>query len=152
MARWNGSASLTIVAVLLWHGPGSAAEPAADPYEQYVKTSKDFRPVKQDKDWLLKAYPSWLYMPWTHQWTIGYTDESGKWSLKHGYNGAFIDWGNIAAGESRTGRIDWINKFGLRFYVDHLAGKGDLHMWDGGIPKKFLDQVHGNGIRVNAGQ
>ena len=120
-----------------------------DPYENYVQTSKDFRPVKQDKDWLLKAYPSWLYMPWTHQWTIGYTDESGKWSIDHGYNGAFVDWGRVSAGESSTGRIDWINKFHLRFYMDHLAGKRELHLWDGGIPKNYLDQVHGGGVRVN---
>ena len=75
-----------IAAVLL--GCGFAAGAETDPYENYVKTSKDFRPVKQDKAWLLKAYPSWLYMPWTYQWALGYTDDSGKWSLQHGYNGA----------------------------------------------------------------
>src|SRR5208283_4658538 len=76
MSRWNFSVACSTVAVLLGCGLTAGAEP--DPYESYVKNSKDFRRVKQDKAWLLKAYPSWLYMPWTHQWTIGYTDESGK--------------------------------------------------------------------------
>jgi hypothetical protein len=147
MRWWNWTTAGVVVAIIVWPGSAPGAEP--DPYEQYVKSSKDFRRVKQDKDWLLKAYPSWLYMPWTHQWTIGYTDDSGKWSLQQGYNGAFVDWGNVAAGDSRTGRIDWINKFGLRFYMDHLAGKRELHLWDGGIPKNRLDQVHGNGVRFN---
>src|SRR5690348_3413085 len=85
----------------------------ADPYENYIKTSKDFRPVRHDKSFLLTAFPSWTYMPWTYQWTIGYNDDSGKWSVEHGYNGAFIDWGNVGAEGSKTGRIDWINKFKL---------------------------------------
>jgi hypothetical protein len=147
MSHWKSRWVSSVGVVLFACASAVGAEP--DPYETYVKTSKDFRAVKQDRDWLLKAFPGWLYMPWTHQWTIGYNDESGKWSVEHGYNGAFIDWGNVAAEGSKTGRIDWINKHGLRFYVDHLAGKRELHMWDGGIPKNVLDQVHGNGVRVN---
>ncbi|MFI5380497.1 MAG: beta-galactosidase trimerization domain-containing protein [Tepidisphaerales bacterium] len=114
-----------------------------DAYEHYVKTSKDFVPVKQDPQWLYASYPSWTYMPWTYQWTIGYTDESGKWSLETGYNGAFLD-----RGDGGGGKLDWINKFQLRFYVDHLAGKGDLHLWDGNIPRARIAAVHGNGVRV----
>jgi hypothetical protein len=139
MLPWNRSAAMVVL--LFVPAITFAAEP--DVYEKYVKTSKDFQRVKQDRDWLLKAYPSWLYMPWTHQWTIGYTDDSGQWSLKNGYNGAFIDRGNVGGG-----RLDWINKHGLRFYMDHTAGKGDLHMWSGGIPKSELGKVHGNGVRV----
>ncbi len=120
---------------------------AADPYETYVQTSEDFKPVKQDKDWALQAWPSWTYMPWTHQWGIGYTNESGKWSLEHGYNGAFIDRDAIGTKESKTGRIDWINQHALRFYVDHLAGKGILHLWDGNKVKPHLDELHGTGSR-----
>ncbi len=146
MSKVNFLAAWSMTAVLLCRGFAAGAE--MDPYENYVKTSKDFRPVKQDKGWLLKAYPSWLYMPWTYQWTIGYTDASAKWSLEHGYNGAFVDRGEIGTRDSRTGRIDWINKFGLRFYMDHLAGKGELHLWDGGIPKNDVDRVHGGGVRV----
>ncbi len=32
--------------------------------------------------------------------------------------------------------------------MDHLAGKGELHLWDGGIPKDKLNQVHGGGVRT----
>ncbi|MFB3892738.1 MAG: beta-galactosidase trimerization domain-containing protein [Phycisphaerae bacterium] len=131
----------------------TAALAQEDAYEKYVKTSKDFQAVKQDKAWCLKAFPSWTYMPWTFQWTIGYTDESGKWSLDNGYNGAFIDWGNIGDGKSKTGKLDWINKFKLRFYMDHTAAKRYLHLWDGNEMKPNANQVHSGGVRskpVNA--
>ena len=86
-----------------------------------MRNSEDFRAVKQEKAWAYKAFPSWTYMPWTYQWHIGYTDEAGRWSAEHGYNGAFIDRSAIEAEGSKTGRLDWINKFGLRFYMDHTA-------------------------------
>ena len=120
---------------------------AADPYETYVRTSEDFRAVKQDRAWALRAFPSWTFMPWTHQWGIGYNDGSGRWSLAHGYNGAFMDRDGIAAEGSKTGRLDWINKSGLRFYMDHAAGKGLLHLWDGDKVKPHLDELHGTGLR-----
>jgi hypothetical protein len=127
---------------------GQAAFGQDDPYEKYVKTSKDFQPVKQDKAWCLKAFPSWTYMPWTYQWTIGYTDASGKWSLDNGYNGAFIDWGRIDTPDSKTGKLNWIDKFALRFYMDHTAGKRYLHLWDGGEMKANAAAIHGGGVRV----
>lgn len=147
MNRW-----IPVVLLLAAISPALGAEPTApsiDPYEQYVKTSRDFKPVRQDPAWLRKAFPAWVYLPWTYQWTIGYTDDSGKWSLAQGYNGAFIDWDRIDANGSKTGRLDWITKHGLRFYVDHLAGKRELHLWDGSIPKDKLPAVHGNGVRTN---
>src|SRR5579859_3448272 len=121
-----------LLALLLFASPVARAADTtsvADPYEQYVKTSKDFQRVKQDKEWCLKAFPSWTYMPWTYQWNIGYDDDSGQWSVAHGYNGAFIDRDGIGAAGSPTGKIDWINKYNLRFYVDHLAAKRYLHLW-----------------------
>jgi hypothetical protein len=63
---------------------------AVDPYEHYVRHSQDFQPVKQERNWALKAWPAWTYMPWTYQWTIGYDEAAARWSLDHGYNGAFI--------------------------------------------------------------
>ena len=118
---------------------------AADPYERYVTTSKDFKPVKQDADWLRKAYPSWLYMPWTHQWTAGYTDASGEWAKKTGYNGAFLDRDAL---DDNAAKLKWIDKHGFKFYVDHLARKGDLHLWDGGEMENHKDALHGNGVRT----
>jgi hypothetical protein len=125
-----------------------AAYGGEDAYEKYVKNSVDFKPVKRDKAWCLKAFPSWTYMPWTYRWTIGYTEDSGRWAVEHGYNGAFLDHGNVAAGSSPTGKIDWIDRFKLRFYVDHVAGKGDLHLWDGGKFKPHREQVHSAGVRA----
>ena len=125
----------------------AAAYPAPDAYEQYVKTSRDFQRVKQDKAWSLKAFPSWTIMPWYYQWYIGYTDASGQFCRDHGINGAFINGG-------RTDHLDWINQFGLRFYMDHTAGKGDLHQWDGATQSvPFENLIFGTGVRyrpVNA--
>ena len=120
---------------------------AGDPYEDYVRTSEDFRAVKQEKAWAWHAFPSWTSMPWTYQWKIGYDDLSGHWTLAQGYNGAFVDRDDIAAEGSKTGRLDWINQFGLRFYTDHVAGKGLLHLWDGNEGKAHLDALHGTGLR-----
>lgn len=115
-----------------------------DPYETYLKTSPDFKRVNQDPAVLNKAFPTFTYMPWTYKWTIGYTDATAKWSIDSGYNGAFID------REPQGNKLEWIDKHGLRFYVDHLAGKGDLHLFGGGGgPKKeqmaLLPQT---GVRV----
>ncbi len=138
--------SLTLSLALLTSAIAAPTDP--DPYEHYVKTSRDFQRVRQDPNALLSAFPSWTYMPWTTQWTIGYNDASGKWSVDHGYNGAFVDWGRIDAEGSKTGRLDWINRFKLHFYVDHLAGKHYLHMWDSAEMKKHYDELHSNGVRA----
>jgi hypothetical protein len=144
---------LLCLCILIFAPPQQSRGADVDPYEHYVKTSKDFRPVRQDKDWLYAAFPSWTNMPWTYQWTIGYTEASGKWSLDHGYNGAFVDWGDVRANGSPTGRLDWINQFHLRFYMDHTAAKGYLHLWDGNAVGPHLSELHSTGLRpkpVNA--
>jgi hypothetical protein len=125
----------------------SAPVPAEDAYARYVRTSRDFRRVKQDKAWCDKAFPDWVYMPWTYQWNIGYTEASGRWSRAHGYNGAFLD-GNGGSPDSPPGKLAWIDRFKLNFYMDHTAGKGALHLWDGDKQKPHLAQLHGNGVRV----
>ncbi len=117
-----------------------------DAYAHYVRSSRDFQRVKQDRGWLDKAYPGWIYMPWTYQWTLGYTEASGKWSQAHGYNGAFLD-GNGGDPDSPRGKLDWINRFGLRFYMDHTARKGYLHLWDGDKKQAHLAELHGTGVR-----
>ena len=138
-----------VVAGIPWMARALAApgKSPADAYARYVRTSSDFRRVRQDKAWCLKAFPGWLYMPWTYQWTLGYTEESGLWSRAHGYNGAFLD-GNGGAPDSPPGKLAWINRFGLRFYLDHTAGKHDLHLWDGGQQKPHLAELHRSGIRT----
>src|SRR5277367_6528874 len=101
--------------------PPTFVRAADDPYEKYVNTSRDFQPVKQDKQLALKAFPSWTVMPWYFQWPIGFNDASGKFQVENGMNGAFCDRG-------ASDRLDWMNEFHLRFYMDHSAGKGDLHL------------------------
>ncbi len=130
------------------HAAAALAADSADPYETYIRTSKDFRPVKQDKAWCYAAFPSWTIMPWTYQWTIGYTAASGKWSLEHGYNGAFINGRDTGVGSSATGRLDWIDQFHLRFYMDHTAAKHYLHLWDGNEMQPHAAEVHGAGVRT----
>ncbi len=129
----------------------ATAEPAnavdSDAYTRYVRTSKDFQRVKQEKVWCDKAFPGWIYMPWTYQWTIGNTDVSGRWSRSHGYNGAFLD-GNGGAPDSPPGKLDWINRFQLHFYMDHTAAKGYLHLWDGDKAQPHMQELHGNGVRT----
>lgn len=136
-----------IAALMVWGWISMAcAEVQADPYAEYVRMSKDFKRVKQGKAWALKAWPSWTYMPWTYKWNIGYSEAAGAWAAEHGYNGAFLDHGQTIVG--RADKLAWINKFRLRFYVDHTASKGYLHLWDGGGMQKYADLVHGAGVRV----
>ena len=92
-----------------------------DPYANYIKTSKDFQRVKQDKHWLHKAWPSWVYFCWYYKWSIGYGDEGGKFCQKYGYNGGMTYMGNPS-------HLKWFKKFNLRFYDSHTAGKGDLYL------------------------
>lgn len=122
------------------------AEQPQDPYETYIRTSRDFEVVKQDKDWCLEAWPSWTYMPWSYKWNIGYDRQSGQWSLANGYNGAFIDHGRTRV--NGQDKLAWINQFKLRFYMDHTAGKGWLHLWDGKDYMENRDAIHGTGMRV----
>jgi hypothetical protein len=131
----------TFLAILLFLATPLFAQAAEDPYEHYLQTSRDFQPVAQDPKVLLKAWPTFIYMPWTAKWTIGYDQASGQWSLDHGYNGAFID------REPSPAKLAWINQFKLPFYVDHTASKGYLHLWDGGAVKPHLKELSGTGLR-----
>jgi hypothetical protein len=135
--RFGAAAAVALVVALA----GLPAAAQTDPYETYVNTSKDFQAVNQDKAWLLNSFPSWTYMPWPYQWTIGYTASSGQWAASHGYNGFTIT-------GSDTSALGWINQNHLRFYNDHVAGKGDLHLWDGGSSSIDYTALHGTGVRV----
>lgn len=125
----------------------SQSQPIVDPYAAYLQMSPDFRPVRQDPAWLRKAFSGWIYLPWSYQWNIGYTDASGKWSRDHGYNGAFLD-GNGESPDSPPGKLAWIDNNRLKFYMDHTAGKHLLHLWDGGQQKAHLKELDGGGVRT----
>ena len=112
---------LTLLATVLLVGASIRAED--DPYEHYVKTSKDFKRVKQDAEWLFKAWPGWIYMPWCAHWDIGFNAAGAKFALENGYNGAVV-LGKEAA------HLDWINENKLRFYRENTAAKGFLYIKD----------------------
>ncbi|MEI8241735.1 MAG: beta-galactosidase trimerization domain-containing protein [bacterium] len=110
---------------MLAAGCAQAADAVNDPYESYVKTSKDFKSVKQDKAWALKAWPDWYYMPW--QAPLGTDDKAAAYYEKIGWNGQTLDF------RGGTGALPWINQHKLHFYCDHTADKGFLHLWDGDV-------------------
>ena len=145
-----GGVVVTWASVSWWTNVASA-KPAdvtpTDPYERYVQNSEDFKSVKKIGFSKISNFPKWLYMPWTFQWNIGYTDSSGKWSVNNGYNGAFLD-GNGGQPDSPPGKLDWVDKYQLPFYVDHCAGKGSLHLWDGGKQKPYQAELNGRGVRT----
>jgi hypothetical protein len=116
----------------------------SDPYEAYVRTSKDFQPVKQSRAWSDAAFPPWTYMPWTYQWSIGYTPESARWARSHGYVGAFLDGLTPGLDDADRKKLAWINQNHFPFYTDHLAGKRRLHLWD---RDPDLNALHAPGLR-----
>jgi len=49
-------------------------------------------------------------------------------------------WTGTAERRTRPpGKLAWIDRFKLHFYVDHTAGKGYLHLWDGEKPEAAPD-------------
>ena len=120
-------------------------------YARWIRTSDDFAPVARDREMFLDAWPGWLYLPWSYRWTLPYNPRGARWTLDHGYNGAFLDHGQTRVNEQD--KLAWIDKHGLKFYVDHVAGKGDLHLWDGGKEAPYRAELRSPGVRprpVNA--
>jgi hypothetical protein len=135
-------AALFCCVVAAGHGAESpkaaeAATPAApavaiesDPYYLYMKNSPDFKPVRQDPGAWTNHWDTWIYMPWRFQWTIGTGDEGGQFCKDYGFNGGFADNGS-------TSELPWLEKWNLKFFTDHTAGKGQLFI-DGIDFKKFM--------------
>jgi len=111
--RW----AIGATAVLLCLG-ASAAE---DPYLAYVKNAPEFKPVRHDPKMLIGRWDTWIYMPWRYQWHIGTGDPGGQFCRDYGFNGGFTDHGD-------TRPLAWFQKWNLRFYNDHTAGKGYLYL------------------------
>ncbi|HEX6900572.1 MAG TPA: beta-galactosidase trimerization domain-containing protein [Thermoanaerobaculia bacterium] len=91
-------------------------------YLDYLNRAPEFRPVSTPS---ARRWDTWIYMPWRYRWTIGTDEEGGRFSRAYGINGGFTDHG--------AGPLDWLERWNLRFYNDHTAGKGDLHL----IPGSF---------------
>ena len=121
MSRARPTFFLSILTLLaISSGTAGAQGKSEDPYARYVKTAPEFRAVKQDKDFLIGRWNTWIYMPWRHQWTIGTGEAGGKFCRDYGFNGGFTD------REDRP--LEWLERWNLRFYNDHTAEKGDLHV------------------------
>ena len=93
---------------------------AEDPYLAYVKAAPEFRRVRQDPKMMIGRWDTWIYMPWRYKWSIGTGDAGGRFCQQYGFNGGFTDHG--------SGPIEWLDKWRLRFYNDHTAGKGYLYL------------------------
>ncbi len=90
-------------------------------YLKYVEESPDFIMVEQDTNMLTKNWNTWIYMPWRYKWTIGTGDAGGRFCKEYGINGGFTDHGN-------PDTLEWLEKWNLKFYNDHTAAKGFLHL------------------------
>ena len=116
------------------------AQAGSDPYRHYVETAPEFRPVRQDSALAIGRWNTWLYMPWRYRWTIGTGEAGGRFCRDYGINGGFTDHGQ--------GPLDWLDRWDLRFYNDHTAGKGDLYLNGANDRKNFqADQRNPRAIR-----
>ena len=112
-----------------WIITGWSVAEETDPYYRYIATAPEFQPIKQDPRVLIGRWDTWIYMPWRYQWTIGTGDEGGQFCREFGINGGFTDHGD--------GPFAWLEKWNLRFYNDHTAGKGFLYLRDANQKARF---------------
>lgn len=116
MPRWSIAAA-TMVVMMAGRAVGEATQ---DPYLEYVRSAPEFQAVPQDPAVMIGRWDTWIYMPWRYQWSIGTDDIGGQFCRDYGINGGFTDHGD--------GPLEWLEKWGLRFYNDHTAGKGYLYL------------------------
>jgi glycosyl hydrolase family 42 (putative beta-galactosidase) len=99
-----------------------------DPYFAYVTHAREFQPVRTR---LRDRWDTWLYLPWRYRWTIGTGDAGGRFCRDYGIRGGVNDYGR--------GPLDWFERWQLRFYLEHTAGKGDLHLLEGDFTRLARD-------------
>ena len=130
MPRLSWPLALLVLPLLACAAPAETEPPAArqgDGYREYVRQAPEFRRVRQDPGLLAGRWDTWLYMPWRYRWTIGTGPEGGRFCRDHGINGGMTDHGH--------GPLPWLEKWGLRFYNEHTAGRGPLYLDPGGLGK-----------------
>jgi hypothetical protein len=90
-------------------------------FAHYVRTSEDFRRVDlSPAQRVSERWDRWVLMPWRYDWGREY-DRPLALELKDaGFNGAMCDYGPKSAAIHEGA--------GLLWYLDHAAGKGDLHL------------------------
>ncbi|MCC7495322.1 MAG: beta-galactosidase trimerization domain-containing protein [Fimbriimonadaceae bacterium] len=92
----------------------------ADPYVEFLRSAPEWQAVPNTAERELGRWDTWLYMPWRYQWSIGTAAAGGRFCQEYGFNGGFTDHGE--------GPLEWLERYGLRFYNDHTAGKGYLYL------------------------
>jgi len=107
------------------------AEPRERPegaYLDYLRHAPELRPVRKVA---ARRWDTWIYMPWRYQWTIGTGEAGGRFCRDFGINGGMTDHGE--------GPLDWLERWHLRFYNDHTAGRGDLYLEPDGLDARLRD-------------
>lgn len=90
-------------------------------FRNYIRNSKDFQRVDQSPSLLLSGrWDHWVLMPYRYQWGREYDMDLAKRLKGAGFNGAVCD------GSPQKAEIH--EEMGLLWYLDHAAGKGDLHL------------------------
>ncbi|HEX3126086.1 MAG TPA: beta-galactosidase trimerization domain-containing protein [Thermoanaerobaculia bacterium] len=89
-------------------------------YPAYIRQAPEFRRVRQDPARFDRRWDTWVYMPWRYRWHVGTGNRGGRFCQEYGINGGVLDHG--------VGPLDWLERWGLRFYNDHTAGKGSLYL------------------------
>jgi len=117
-----------IVAAIVGIGVTAAS---AEDFRWYVRTSEDFRSVVGFRQVTSpERWDRWVLFPWRHDWPRNYDESLVSAMRQAGFNGGVCDW---------TPRLDadLHEKYGLLWYLDHAAGRGDLH-----LPQEFSSLTH----------
>ncbi len=133
---------IALVTVLLLQASCSARsepeprrEPAPEPittYLEYLQSAPELRRVRQDPELLAGRWDTWLYMPWRYRWHAGTGEAGGALAARLGINGGVLAHG----ADHGAGPLDWLERWSLRFYNDHTAGKGDLFLLPRDLPRE----------------
>ena len=99
-------------------------------YLDYLRQAPEFRPLPPVPK-AAARWNTWLYMPWRYRWTIGTEEAGGTFCRDFGINGGMTDHGE--------GPLAWLERWNLRFYNDHTAGKGGLYLEPGGLDARLRD-------------
>lgn len=111
----------------------AASTAAGEDFAAYVRSSPDFRPVRQDRTLLLGRWDHWVCMPWRFQWGRGYDATLATAMREAGFNGGFCD-------HEPGPDADLHEANGFLWYLDHAAGKGDLHLRDVSPAQRSADR------------
>ncbi len=108
--------------------PQERARDSGPAYLAYLRQAPEFQPVRKVA---AQRWDTWIYMPWRYRWTVGTEEAGGRFCRDFGINGGMTDHGE--------GPLAWLERWNLRFYNDHTAGKGDLYLEPGGLDSRLRD-------------